>query len=184
MTTVLFMHSAGPQGPGEGSHALVKGIRAALPPDLTLIAPLMPKPDAPAAEPWLAALKAAVEAIEGDFVLVGHSLGGSTILQALARFGIPKGLLGVVTLAAPFWSAEDWSVEEFALPKNAGNTLHALSKLVILQGDKDEVVGKNHPELYRELLPQAKVTVLPGIDHEAASAGPAVISAIRSITAA
>ena len=184
MTTVLFIHSAGSQGPGEGSDALVKGMRAALPPDLTLIAPMMPKPDAPAAEPWLAALKAAIEAIQGDFVLVGHSLGGSTILQGLACFGIPEGLLGVVTLAAPFWSAEDWSVEEFALPQDAGTELQTLSTLVILQGDKDDVVGKNHPGLYKALLPQAKVTILPGVDHEAASAGPELAKSIRSITAA
>lgn len=142
MTTVLFIHSAGPQGPGEGSDALVKGMRAALPPDLTLIAPLMPKPDAPAAEPWLAALKAAVEAIEGDFVLVGHSLGGSTILQALARFGIPEGLLGVVTLAAPFWSAEDWSVEEFALPKDAGTKLQTLPNSSFCRATKTKSSGK------------------------------------------
>lgn len=184
MTTVLFIHSAGPQGPGEGSHALLEGLRAALPPDLTLIAPLMPRPDAPEAKPWLLALKAAMEAIEGDFVLVGHSLGGSTILQGLARFGPPEHLLGVVALAAPFWSAEDWSVEEFALPADAGTSLQALSRLVFLQGDSDEVVGKNHPELYKALLPQARVTVLPGVDHEAASAGPDVVVAIGVITAA
>jgi len=184
MTTVLFIHSAGPQGPGEGSYALLAGLRAALPSDVTLIAPLMPTPDAPEAEPWLLALKAEMEAIEGDLVLVGHSLGGSTILQGLARFGLPEHLLGVVTLAAPFWSAEDWSVEEFALPADAGTRLQALSKLVILQGDSDEVVGKNHPGLYKALLPQASVTVLPRVDHEAASAGPDVVAAIRSITGA
>lgn len=184
MTTVLFIHSAGPQGPGEGSDALLKGLRAALPADVTLLSPLMPKPDAPAAEPWLAAVKAEIAAIKEDFVLVGHSLGGSTILQALARFGIPRGLLGVVTLAAPFWSAEDWSVEEFALPKDAGTTLQGLSTLVILQGDKDEVVAKNHLGLYKALLPQATVIVLPGVDHEAASAGPELAKAIGAITAA
>lgn len=184
MVTVLFIHSAGPQGPGEGSSALVEALRAILPPDLRLIAPLMPKPDAPEAEPWIAALSGEMKAIPSDFVLVGHSLGGSTILQVLARFGLPERLLGVVTLAAPFWSAEDWEIAEFALPEDAGTRLQALSKLVILQGDKDEVVAKNHPALYKSLLPQARVAFLSGIDHEAAAAGPDLVAAIRSITAA
>ncbi|MBO9590601.1 alpha/beta fold hydrolase [Devosia sp.] len=182
MITVLFIHSAGPQGPGEGSSALLEALRAMLPPDLKLIAPLMPEPDAPAAEPWIAAVEAEVRAIEGDFVLVGHSLGGSTILQVLTRFGVPDRLLGVVTLAAPFWSAEDWQIAEFALPEDAGTRLQALSRLFILQGDRDEVVAKNHPELYRALLPQAQISILPGIDHEAATAAPDLLKAIRSIT--
>lgn len=182
MTSLLFIHSAGAQGPGEGSSALLAGLRAILPPDVTLIAPLMPSPDAPEAEPWLASVEAEMMAIRGDFVLLGHSLGGSTILQALARFGIPDRLLGVVTLAAPFWSAADWSVEEFALPKDAGEKLKALSRLIILQGEEDDVVAKNHPQLYQALLPQAEITMLPGVDHEAALAAVSVLIAVQSIT--
>lgn len=182
MITVLFIHSAGPQGPGDGSSALLTGLRAILPPDITLIAPLMPNPDAPEAEPWLASVEAEIAAIPGDFVMLGHSLGGSTILQALARFGIPERLLGVVTLAAPFWGAGGWEMEEFALPHDDQAKLLKLSRLIILQGDADDVVAKNHPQLYRDLLPQAKITMLAGVDHEAASAAPAVLAALESIT--
>lgn len=182
MVTILFIHSAGSQGPGEGSSALLTGLRAILPPRVALVAPLMPKPDAPEAEPWLMALDAEMRAIEGDFLMLGHSLGGSVILQTLARFGVPDRLLGVVTLAAPFWGAGGWEVEDFALPHDASTRLRALPRLVILQGDADEVVEKNHPNLYQTLLPQALVTVLPGIDHEASLAAPAVLDALKSIT--
>lgn len=182
MITVLFIHSAGPQGPGDGSSALLTELRAILPADVTLIAPLMPNPDAPEPEPWLASVEAEMAAIPGDFVMLGHSLGGSTILQALARFGLPERLLGVVTLAAPFWGAGGWEMDEFALPHDAEAKLRALSRLIILQGDADDVVAKNHPQLYRDLLPQATITMLAGVDHEAASAAPAVLAALESIT--
>ena len=73
-------------------------------------------------------------------------------------------------------------MDEFALPHDAGTKLLKLSRLIILQGDADEVVAKNHPQLYQDLLPQAKITMLAGIDHEAASAAPAVLAALESIT--
>ena len=89
-----------------------------------------------------------------------------------------------MTLAAPFWGAADWEVDEFALPHDTKAKLPKLSRLIILQGDEDEVVAKNHPQLYVKLLPQAVITMLPGVDHEAASAGPAVLAALESITLA
>lgn len=183
MTTVLFIHSAGAQGPGEGSSALLEALRSILPPQVTLLSPLMPEPDAPRAQPWGDAIEAQMKAIEGDFILLGHSLGGSSILQVLARSGMPDKLLGVVTLAAPFWSAPDWTLDEYALPQDAGEKLGGLFPLLILQGDEDDVVAGDHPQRYKNVLPQAEIRILPGVDHEAANAAPKVLEALGAITA-
>jgi len=183
MTQVLFIHSAGAQGPGEGSHSLVAGLRAALPDGFALEAPMMPRPDNPEAEPWIAAIKGALDAITGDFVLAGHSLGGSTALQVLDRFGIPSNLLGVVTLASPFWGGPDWPYAAFALPDGASERLKPLRRVIILQGDRDEVVAEDHPERYRKILPQAEIRILPDIDHGAAEAGPDLAKAITDVAA-
>ena len=181
MSTVLFIHSAGPQGDGEGSSALLAGLKASLPPETELVAPQMPEPDNPVAEPWIAACHSAISGVEGDLILVGHSLGGSIILQTLAKFGLPKGLLGVVTLASPFWNAPDWQVESFALSGQEAEKLLDLPRLILVQGEADEVVAADHPERYKALLPIAEIRRLAGIDHEAASAGPALAAIIAGI---
>lgn len=80
MTQILFFHSAGAQGPGEGSSRLLEALRAALPQGWTLDAPRMPEPDSPDASRWCEAAWEAMTAIEGRYVVVGHSLGGSTAL--------------------------------------------------------------------------------------------------------
>ncbi len=115
MPTVLFVHSAGPQGDGAGSSALLAGLRASLPPGTELLAPQMPDPDNPMAAGWIAHCRAAISGVDDEMILAGHSLGGSIILQTLAQFGIPERLMGVVTLGSPFWGAPDWEVESFAL---------------------------------------------------------------------
>ena len=165
MIEVLFIHSAGPQGKGEGSSNLVTALRAQLPEGFALAAPMMPNPDSPEPDPWIAAVKAAMDGITGPFVMVGHSL----------------GLLGVVLLAAPFWGAPGWGYDGFALREGAGERLSTLARAIIVQGDKDEVVEADHPTRYGEIMPQAAVRILPGVDHEGADAAPDLVRAIVEI---
>jgi len=183
MVTLLFIHSAGAQGPGEGSDAFLSALRPMLPPEIRLLAPFMPEPEAPKAQSWAAAIAAQIRAIDGDFILLGHSLGGSAILQVLARAGVPQNLLGVVTLAAPFWGAPDWAYDEYALPADAGEKLGGRFALRILHGADDDVVAGDHPERYKNILPQARIHILLGIDHQAANAGLEVLEALNAITA-
>jgi uncharacterized protein len=181
VTTLLFIHSAGLQTPGQGSSRLLEALRAGLPHGLHLVAPPMPKPDAPSAEGWIEATRKALDDIAGDVVILGHSLGGSTVLQVLERHGIPETLRGVILLAAPFWSADNRNVAEYALSQGAGVALKELSPLIVLQGEEDEEIPRDHAGRYRELLPQAEIRLLPGIDHEAADAAPAVFGAIHEM---
>ncbi len=181
MTQVIFLHSAGPQGPGEGSSALLAGLKQALPPGMTLVAPLMPEPDNPSAERWIAAMQQVLAGFEGPHILVGHSLGGSILLQTLARHGIGQGLMGVVLLNSPFWGAPGWAFEDFALTEGDAGTLKHLPRLLVLQGDADDVVSPDHPDRYKKLLPIAETETLKGVDHEAAGAAPHVIAAMQKV---
>jgi pimeloyl-ACP methyl ester carboxylesterase len=101
----------------------------------------------------------------------------------LDRFGMPPGLRGVVTLASPFWGAPDWPYAEFGLSADAAERLLPLRRVIIMRGDRDEVVAADHPERYRTLMPQAELRSLPGIDHEAAEAAPQLVQAILDIAA-
>lgn len=180
MPTVLFIHSAGPQGSGEGSSQLVGALRLALPADVVLDAPLMPDPDAPQAGLWLPAIAAAIGRQVGPVVLVGHSLGGSSLLQHLAARGAPPDFKGLVLLAVPFWSMANWDVAEFALPADAADRLASIRPVTLLLGNNDEAIPRQHFERYRQLLPAAEARLLPGVDHEAEGAAPAVAEACLS----
>src|SRR3954447_2689105 len=100
---VLFIHGAGEQSGAEGGGLLAAALRAGLAAGTRLAAPIMPKPDAPDAAAWEAALRERLHQQRAPLVLVGHSLGGSVIFKYLAQHGIPTGLASVVSIAAPFW---------------------------------------------------------------------------------
>lgn len=181
MTHVLFIHSAGPQGPGEGSTALVAGLAAALPAQLPLIAPLMPHPEAPEAEPWIAACQRAIDGIEDALILVGHSLGGSMLMSTIVRHGVPERVRGLVLFGAPFWSAPGWEFADFVLPPDAAARLRDLRRLVILHGEKDDVVAADHPARYQKLVPTAQIHMLAGVGHGGGEAGPLLCDVVKTL---
>lgn len=85
-TTILFLHSAGPQTTTEGSGPLLARLRAELP-EALIAAPALPTPDDPDPEAWEDAVRAEIADQEGPVVVVGHSLGGSVALRVLASGG-------------------------------------------------------------------------------------------------
>ena len=179
MPRVLFIHSAGSQGEGEGSSAFLAKLRAELGPAYAVDGPLMPNPDAPEARPWLDAVGGLIARAKGPFALVGHSLGGSIILKWLAENPLPGGLVGVVTIAAPFWGARDWDVSEFALPQDAGARLAKVPRIVLFSGRSDKVVPAEHLTLYADAVPGIETATVDG-DHEFANGDiGAVAEAIR-----
>ena len=123
----------------------------------------MPDPDSPDADAWDAAVAGQMAAIGEDFVAAGHSLGASTILRAIALHGAPPNLLGVVTLAMPFWNAPDWEVPDYALPDDVGPLVGV--PLSLWFSTDDETVAIDHLGRYHALLPHAKTRRISGTGH-------------------
>lgn len=168
MRRVLFVHSAGTQGPVEGSGRFLARLRAELGAGYEIAAPMMPDPDNPEPGPWLDALSGPLAETPEPFALVGHSLGGSIILKHLAERGVPDGLAGVVTIAAPFWGPRGWDYDGFALPADAAAKLKGLGSIILLFGRQDDTVATDHLDLYRAALPSAEGRLIDG-DHEFAT---------------
>lgn len=165
MRQILFIHSAGPQGDGEGSDVMLKALRRDLGSDFSIEAPIMPEPDNPEAKPWLEAIGRHIDEMRGPYVIFGHSLGGSLILKYLAEHPIQKDLLGVLSVSAPFWGAKDWSVAEFALSDDAVRHLAEVPRIVLLHGrDDTDVPAAEHLNHYRTALPKAECHLVHG-DH-------------------
>lgn len=165
MSDVLFIHSAGPQGESEGSGGLVSALRTGLSKNIRFNAPIMPDPNNPDAAAWGHAFGNHLAALPSPFVLIGHSLGGSTILKYLAEHQRPSRLAGVISIAAPFWGKPDWDVQEFALPPGFEVSLSKLPRLVFYHSRDDDIAPVAHVDRYAEALPGALVRKVDGRGH-------------------
>lgn len=76
MKQVLFIHSAGPQGEGQGSTGLLQYLERELGSAFQVIAPNMPGPEDPQYPAWKEKLTEELVHLEDGAVLVGHSIGG------------------------------------------------------------------------------------------------------------
>lgn len=132
-----------------------------MPRDTIVEAPIMPEPDDPDVGPWGAAIGKHMAAIAEDFVAVGHSFGGSTMLKRIAEHGAPRHLRGVVTMAMPFWP--DWGIPSFAVPEDIGPLKDV--PLILHFSTDDETVAIDHLDRYGALLPHAVLRRVSGTDH-------------------
>lgn len=81
---VLFIHSAGAQDNHRGSSGLATYLYNALGDEYHLLNPKMPNPENPEYMLWKAQLDKEFAVLDGEALLIGHSLGGSVLLKYLS----------------------------------------------------------------------------------------------------
>ena len=158
---VLFIH-----GGGEGAHEedgkLAKSLGRALGAAYEVRCPKMPNEGSPEYGAWRDRISDELASLDGEVFLVGHSLGGSILLKYLCEEETSMPVAGLFLVAAPFWGAEDWEFDEFALPEDFASKL----PVFLYHGRDDEVVPFSHLALYSEKLPRATVRELDGRGHQ------------------
>jgi predicted alpha/beta hydrolase family esterase len=162
--TVLVAHSSGPQGPGEGSAPFVDRLREDLGADYDVLFPMMPDPDEPHYAPWSERLGEVLADVSDPMVVVGHSLGGSVMLQHLAERGVPEQITGLILAETPFWGESGWEAE-WALPEGWPDPSTKLPPTFLFHSRDDEEIPFAHLELYAKRLPHAEVHPLDGTGH-------------------
>lgn len=173
---LLFIHGAGvdvddPAGMPAFLHQALDG-------QFAVATPQMPDADA---NGWINAMLPLLAALPEDGVLVGHSLGGSTLLKAIAERRPGMAAAGLVLLAPPYWGAPDWDYMDFAPPKGFATALGGLGTVIHLQGKHDEVVDFSHQALYAAQMPDADYRAI-ACGHEFDGEGrAAVLTAIGAL---
>jgi serine hydrolase len=81
---VLFIHGGG-EGAYEEDKKMAAGLRDALGTAYEVRCPLMPDEDRPEYEAWKNRIAKEITALDGEVVLVGHSLGASILLKYLSE---------------------------------------------------------------------------------------------------
>ncbi len=166
MRQVLFV-----QGAGEGVHEqwdnlLVDSLRGELGPAYEIRYPAMANEADPKYAAWKVALQEEFAALEQGAIVIGHSVGGTILIHALAE-QTPKSNLGAICLiAAPFIGAGGWESDDIEPRHDLAVRLPNDVPIFFYHGRNDDTVPVAHVELYARLVPSAHVRRLTGRDHQ------------------
>ncbi|MDR6225072.1 alpha/beta hydrolase [Desmospora profundinema] len=163
----LFIHSAGPQEGLQGSSGLAASLQEAIGAEYNLFHPQMPHPETPTYKRWKRQLEKECVALNGEVILIGHSLGGSVLLKFLSEGGARHlTISGLFMIAAPYWGkGPDWQNDEYTLRENFVLRLPSISHLFLYHSRGDTIVPLAHQRYYQKQLPQATSRILHGEDH-------------------
>ena len=162
---VLFV-----QGGGEGAHdewdqKLVDSLARELGPAYEIRYPRLPDEADPHYSRWKTALEQEFARLDEAAILVGHSIGATILISALAE---EPGLAmrGVFLLAAPFIGEGGWPSEDIKPMSDLGKRLSTRFPIYFYHGSNDETAPIGHADLYERAVPQAVVHRLIGRDHQ------------------
>jgi predicted alpha/beta hydrolase family esterase len=181
MAQLLFI-----QGGGAGAHddwdsKLVASLERVLGAEWDIRYPRMPNEADPTFAAWKPAIERHLAELSDGAVLVGHSLGGAMLVNALAERPPAKRIGALVLVAAPFVGEGGWPGEEFTTPADVGARLPKGMPVHVFHGERDETAPSAHARLYGHAIPPAEIHLLPGRDHQLGNDLTEVAAVIRSI---
>lgn len=161
---------------------LVDSLKRELGPDWPVRYPRMPDEDDPLYAKWKPAIGEELDGLPGGAVVVGHSVGGTFLINALAE-RTPRHELGMIALiSAPFVGEGGWPGDEFETPPDLGAKLPEGVLVHLFQGADDDITPPEHAELYACAIPDARVHRLPGRDHQLGNDLSEVAEVIRELS--
>lgn len=178
---VLFV-----QGAGEGVHdrwdtKLVASLARELGESYAVRYPRMPGEDDPSYSAWKAALMGEFDSLEDGAILVGHSVGGTILIHALAEQPSKRKLGGLFIIAAPFIGEGGWPSDDIHDCKDFSERLPPGVPVYLYHGADDAIVPPAHVHLYAKAFPHAVVRTFERRDHQFNNDMSDVAQDIRSV---
>jgi predicted alpha/beta hydrolase family esterase len=162
---VLFVHGGG-KGAHEADQELAASLQNALGAGYEVLSPKMPNEDSPEYGAWRDRISEELADFDGEAILAGHSLGASVLLKYLSEEKPERPVAGAFLVATPYWGAEDWEVDEYALREDFASKLPEGLPTFFYHGRDDEVAPFGHLALYKERLPWATFRGFDGLGHQ------------------
>jgi predicted alpha/beta hydrolase family esterase len=166
MRQVLFVQGGGEDVHDQWDNKLVDGLRRELGPDYEVHYPVMPNEADPKYEAWKRALKREYAALEHGAIVIGHSVGGTILINVLAERSPQSSLGAICLIAAPFIGAGGWKTEDIEARSDLAARLPRDVPIFLYHGRNDETVPFAHLELYARAIPRAQVRRLAHRDHQ------------------
>lgn len=180
---VLFVQGGGERVHDEWDGKLVASLRAELGPDYEVRYPRMPNEDDPSYATWTATLENELAGLDEGAILVGHSLGGTILINALAEHPPERELGAIILIAAPFVGEGGWQSADWKPQRALGEQLPGGVPIYLYHGLADATVPASHAELYAHVIPQADLHRLPDRDHQLNNDLSEVAEVIRALAA-
>ena len=158
---VLFI-----QGGGAGVHdawddKLVASLRRELGPGYDVHYPRMPNEADPSYAVWKAALSEEIAGLDDRAVAIGHSVGGTILINALAEGPPKRRLAGIFLIAAPFVDPGGWPSDDIKPMADLGARLPPKTPVYLYHGGEDDIAPLAHVDLYERAIPGVVVHRLP-----------------------
>ena len=163
---ILFIQGGGAGAHDEWDDKLVESLRRGLGDGHEVRYPRMPGEGDPSYARWSAAIRRELAGLDDGAVVVGHSVGATILIQALAEQPPEVELGAIVLIAAPFVGKGGWPGDELELASDLGAKLPRGVRVHVFHGLQDETAPPSHADLYAQVIPQAQVHRLPGRDHQ------------------
>ena len=128
--------------------------------------PRMPNEGEPSYPTWKEALEDEIATLDDGAVLVGHSIGGAILINALAEHPSARRFGAIILIAAPFVGEGGWQSDDAKPKRDLGHKLPRGVPIHIYHGLDDDTAPPSHANLYARAIPQAHVHRLPGRDHQ------------------
>jgi predicted alpha/beta hydrolase family esterase len=166
MRRILFV-----QGGGEGVHdewdnKLVESLRRELGPGYEVRYPRMPNEADPQIATWGPALEREIAALESGAIVVGHSIGGTILVNHLAERAPAARLGAIVLIAAPFVGPGGWKSDDIEPHADLAGRLPRGVPVFLFHGEQDTTAPIAHVALYAAAIPHAHVRRLAHRDHQ------------------
>lgn len=163
---VLFVQGGGAGTYDEWDNKLVDSLRRELASDYTIRYPRMPNEDDPNYALWKTTLAEEIAGIDDGAILIGHSIGGTVLINVLADTPPKRTIAGVFLIAAPFVGPGGWQSEDIPPMTDLGTRLPQRPPIHLYHGSVDDIAPLAHVDLYERAIPGAIVHRLPGRDHQ------------------
>jgi predicted alpha/beta hydrolase family esterase len=159
------------QGGGAGAHddwdsKLVASLTRALGQGYYIRYPRMPNEADPSYPAWKSAMEHEIATLDDAAILVGHSVGGTILINALAEQPPGRKIAGVFLISAPFVGPGGWPGEDITPSRNLGARLPQATLIYLYHGSDDDTAPCAHVDLYKQVIPHACVRKLEGRDHQ------------------
>lgn len=133
----------------------------------------MPDPNNPVMEKWVNEVSRQLDNQQDEYYLVGHSLGGATILRCLESLSSEQvsSIKGVVLVSAPCQKTKTREIDNFFEKEFDYQKIKSYGKeIVVIHGDNDEIVPIKHANTIVSNL-DAKLIIIQNGKHLTGSAG-------------
>jgi predicted alpha/beta hydrolase family esterase len=126
----------------------------------------MPDEGSPEVWAWKGKIAGELATMDGEAILVGHSLGAHMLLKYLSEEEVEKPVAGLFLVATPYAGTGGWELEEDALREDFASGLPEGLPVFFYHSRDDEVAPFAHLALYEAKLPRATFRASDGRGHQ------------------